>query len=512
MKHIIAYDLGTGGTKASIFDEQGASVASAFLPVRTYFTPEGYHEQSPEDWWQSVVNATRELLASATVDAHTVCGLAVSGHSLAAAPLAADGTLLTQYTPIWTDNRAGEQAKRFFKQVDEPQWYTTTGNGFPAPQYVLFKIMWFKEHSPELYSKTACFLGTKDYVNFRLTGNMATDHSYASGSGCYNLRAMAYSDVYIQAAEISAGKLPQLLRSSDTVGYLTAVAANALGLIQGTPVVAGGVDNACMALGAACVNDGDAYTSLGTSAWIAVTAHEPIVNPARRSYVFAHCIPGMFASATCIFSAGNSLRWVKNVLCPDVNERAEREHADVYDLITAMAVTSPVGANRLLFNPSLAGGSATEKSPDIRGAFLGLALSHTREDMLRATLEGVALNLRLSLDVMRQITPIGNDMLMVGGGGKSRMWRQIFANAYKMNILETNVGQDAGSLGAMACAAVGTGLWQNLSDVRDVHKLQGCIAPQPEAVAVYEKLLPVFKRAADMQADLGEALARLTLL
>lgn len=511
MKYIIAYDLGTGGTKASIFDEHGAAVASAFLSVRTFFTPEGFHEQRPEDWWGSVVASTRQLLSGAAVDASSIVGLAVSGHSLAAAPLASDGALLTEYTPIWTDNRAGEQAKRFFGNVDEPRWYMITGNGFPAPQYSLFKIMWLKENYPGLYAKAACFLGTKDYVNYQLTGVMATDHSYASGSGCYDLRAMAYSEEYIRAAGIDGGKLPRLLAASDIVGYLTVDAAQALGLVQGIPVAAGGVDNACMALGAACVTDGDAYTSLGTSAWIAVASHIPIVNPARRSYVFAHCIPGMFASATCIFSAGNSLRWVKNVLCPELSERAEREHADVYDLLTALAAASPVGANWLLFNPSLAGGSATEKSPDIRGAFLGLALSHTREDVLRATLEGVALNLRLSLDVMRQITPIGNDMLIVGGGGRSRVWRQIFANAYGMNILETNIGQDAGSLGAMACAAVGTGIWQNLNEVRGVHRLQERIAPQPEAVEVYEKLLPVFKRAADMQADLGEELARLRL-
>ncbi|MEA5016333.1 MAG: FGGY-family carbohydrate kinase [Candidatus Limiplasma sp.] len=511
MRYIIAYDLGTGGTKASVFTEHGEAVASAFLSIRTLFTPGGFHEQRPEDWWGSVVQSTRRLLSIARVEAASIVGLAVSGHSLAAAPLQGDGALLTGSTPIWTDSRAGAQAKRFFAQVDETRWYTRTGNGFPAPQYALFKIMWLKEHQPEVYAKAACFLGTKDYVNYRLTGVMATDHSYASGSGCYDLRAMAYDQEYIRAAGIDGDKLPQILASSDITGHLTAEAAKALGLAQGIPVAAGGVDNACMALGAACIADGDAYTSLGTSAWIAVASHEPIVNPARRSYVFAHCVPGMFASATCIFSAGNSLRWVKNVLCPDVIQRAEQERADAYDLMTAMAATSPPGANRLLFNPSLAGGSATEKSPDIRGAFLGLTLSHTREDVLRATLEGVALNLRLSLDVMRQITPIGDDMLIVGGGGRSRLWRQIFANVYGMNILETNVGQDAGSLGAMACAAVGTGLWKGFDEVRGVHRLEGRVSPQPKEQALYGKLLPVFARAADMQADLGEELARLSL-
>lgn len=511
MRYIIACDIGTGGTKASVFDERGTSVASAFVSVDTLFTPEGFHEQRPEDWWGSVVQATRNLMDASDVPPAAIAGMAVSGHSLAAASLAADGALLTPQTPIWTDSRAGAQAKRFFSEIDEPQWYTVTGNGFPAPQYALFKMMWLRERKPELYRQTACFLGTKDYVNWKLTGVMATDHSYASGSGCYDLRAMAYRADYVRAAGIDPAKLPRLLTSSEIVGRLTAQAARALGLTEGLPVAAGGVDNACMALGAACVEDGDAYTSLGTSAWIAVASHEPIVNPARRSYVFSHCIPGMFASATCIFSAGNSLRWVKNTLCQDLSERAGREGRDVYDLITELAANAPVGANRLLFNPSMAGGSATEKSPEIRGAFLGLQLKHTREDVLRATLEGVALNLRLSLDVMRSITPVGQDMLLVGGGGKSRVWRQIFADAYRMNILQTNVGQDAGSLGAMACAAVGVGLWGSLREVRRVHKPEGRVTPNPAAAAAYENMLPVFRLAAEMQADLGEALAGLRL-
>lgn len=511
MDTVIAYDLGTGGTKASVYDAKGEALASAFISVDTHFSPEGYHEQRPEDWWGSVVASTRKLLAQSGVQPGSVRGLAVSGHSLAAAPVAGDGSLLCDLTPIWTDSRAGAQAKRFFASVDETAWYTVTGNGFPAPLYALFKMMWLKEHKPELYAKAACFLGTKDYVNYRLTGVMATDHSYASGSGAYDLLAMRYREDYLQATGIDPGKLPPLLHSADVVGTLTAEAAAALGLRAGTPVAAGGVDNACMALGAACVQDGDAYTSLGTSAWIALASHTPIVNPARRSYVFAHCIPGMFASATCIFSAGNSLRWVRNTLCPDLVAQAECDNVDVYDLITQLAATSPAGANRLLFNPSLAGGSATEKSPNIRGAFMGLSLSHTRADLLRATLEGVALNLRLSLDVLRTLAPVGPGMLLVGGGGKSALWRQIFADAYGMDILETNVGEGAGSLGAMACAAVATGLWSSLADVRAVHRGLRRVTPQPETAALYERLLPVFRMAARQQAELGDALAALPL-
>ena len=241
MRYIIACDIGTGGTKASVFDERGTSVASAFVSVDTLFTPEGFHEQRPEDWWGSVVEATRKLMGASGVAADAVAGMAVSGHSLAAAPLAADGTLLTPQTPIWTDSRAGAQAKRFFAEIDETQWYTVTGNGFPAPQYALFKMMWLREHFPELYGQTACFLGTKDYVNWKLTGVMATDHSYASGSGCYDLRAMAYRAEYVRAAGIDPAKLPRIVASSEIIGRLTAAAARVLGLPEGLPLLCAGL-------------------------------------------------------------------------------------------------------------------------------------------------------------------------------------------------------------------------------------------------------------------------------
>ena len=511
MKTILAFDLGTGGTKASLFDENGNNLCEQFCSIDTYFTSQGFHEQRPEDWFASVVKSAKALIASSDAAPKDIAGIAVSGHSLAAVPLNADGELLTKQTPIWTDTRGATYAQRVFRGIDETQWYLTTGNGFPAANYAIFKIMWLKENEPEIYAKTACFLGTKDYVNFRLTGVMATDHSYASGSGCYDLKAMRYNNDYIKAAQIDKLKLPSIAVSSDIIGKLTPEAAALIGLPEGIPVAAGGVDNACMALGAGCVEDGQAYTSLGTSSWIAVTSHEPIVNANRRSYVFSHCIPGMFASATSIFSAGNSLRWVKNNLCDELSRQAEAEGSDVYDLITQRAALSPPGANKLIFNPSMAGGSSIEKSKNIRGGFIGLTLGHTKNDVLRATLEGIALNLRMSLDVLQSITPIGREMLIVGGGGKSQIWRQIFADVFNMDILETNVGQNAGSLGAMTCAAVGIGLWNGFDQVKTVHQQRRCIHPIGQNVRAYEKLLPLFRHISDVQADLGDMLSDLML-
>lgn len=509
MAYILSYDLGTGGTKASLYDSEGNSLASTFVSCDTYYPRELFHEQRPDDWWQSVVRSTRELLEKAPVDRSEIKCLAVSGHSLGVTPVDQNGSLLTEYTPIWSDSRAVSQAKRFFETVDEETWYLTTGNGFPAANYGIFKIMWMKDEMPEVYEKAACFLGTKDYVNLRMTGVMCTDHSYASGSGAYDLKKRCYVQEYISASGVDAEKLPRIIESADIVGPLTAEAAETLGLPETVLVAAGGVDNACMCLGAACTHDGDSYTSLGSSAWIAVASHEPVVNAQKRSYVFAHCIPGMYASATSIFSAGNSFRWVKNTLFKHLESQAEAEGRDVYDLLTEIAAQSPVGSHKLIFNPTLAGGSGLDKSQFVRGCFTGLTLGHTTGDVVRSTLEGICMGLRLAMDVLNEHTELSDEMLIVGGGGKSRFWRSLFASIYNKTIIETNVGQDAGSLGAAAVAAVGAGLWDSYDRVRSIHKRLGAIEPDSSDSAVYAKILPVYAKIADIQCDIGDMLQNL---
>ncbi len=511
MAYILSYDLGTGGTKASLFDDQGNSLAAAFVSCDTFYPRELFHEQRPDDWWQSVVKSTQELLDKAPVNRQEIVCLAVSGHSLGVVPVDKDGKLLTEYTPIWSDSRAVVQAKRFFETIDEEKWYLTTGNGFPAANYGIFKIMWTRDEMPEVYEKAACFLGTKDYVNLRMTDIMCTDHSYASGSGVYDLKKRCYVEEYIEASKIERSKLPRIMESADIIGTLTPQAAKLMGLPETVQVAAGGVDNACMCLGAGCTHDGDSYTSLGTSAWIAVASHEPVVNAQKHSYVFAHCIPGMFASATSIFSAGNSFRWLKNTLFKYLETKADAEGRDVYDLLTEMAAQAPAGSHKLIFNPTLAGGSGLDKSQYIRGCFTGLTLSHTTNDVVRSTLEGICMGLRIAMDVLAEHTPLSDEMLIVGGGGKSQFWRSLFASIYNKTIIETNIGQDAGSLGAAAVAAVGAGLWDSYDRVRNIHHRLGEIHPDAAARSVYEKMLPVYAKIADIQCDIGDMLQELNV-
>ena len=506
MNYILSYDLGTGGLKASLFDENGVSCGSAFRPCDTFYADLNFREQNPEDWWGMLLDCTRELLAGGFRTSDIVCA-AVSGHSLGIVPVGREGLLSTR-VPIWSDSRADVEAGEFFRTVDETGWYLTTGNGFPAPLYSAFKLMWVQKHQPEVYRRAEKFIGTKDYLNYMLTGELATDFSYASGSGVFDLQGMKYREDYIAAAGIDREKLAEPVPSFAVIGRVSWEAAERTGLLEGTPVVCGGVDNSCMALGAGCFGEGDVYTSLGTSAWIAASSGKPIVDERFRPYVFAHCVPGQYVSATAIFSAGSAFAWLRDVMCQDLLQQEKAGGMNAYDAMTTLAAASPIGANDLFFNPSLAGGSSLDANPNIRGAFLGLDLKHTRADLIRATLEGICLNLRIALDVLASKTCISDDMLLVGGGGKSAMWRQLFANTYGKNITQMAVGQDAGALGAAALGAVGVGLWDGFERLRSVCEVKSRIRPVPEECARYEALLPVFRKLAENQCTVAELMAR----
>ena len=508
---IIAWDLGTGGNKASLYDAEGNCLAATFVEYSTFYPKSGWHEQKPDDWWNAIVASTRDLLKKTGVDKDDIYCCGISGHSLGAVPLDKCGNLLRESTPIWSDTRAVQQADNFFKTYDENKWYSITGNGFTPAMYSAFKILWYKENEPDMYGKIDKVIGTKDYINFKLTGKIFTDYSYASGSGVYDLANWKYSDELILAFGLPEEFFPQIVASTDVIGTITPKAAKQLGLTTKTRVVAGGVDNSCMALGAKAFREGAVYSNLGSCCWIAVSSKKPLIDTKSRPYVFAHVVPGYFASALCITSGCSSLRWVKEQLAQNISERPENRGKSTYVQMDKMASTSPVGSNKLLFNPSLGGGMPLDKSINIRGAFLGLDLRHTQSDIFRATLEGIMLGLRVCLDKLREFTTISDEMLVVGGGSKSRVWRQIYADGFNSTILKSNIDEQAAALGAAACAAVGSGLWDNFDKIDQLHVIEERSIPVPESVAQYTKLLSIFKRASDYLSDIGDLLANLDI-
>lgn len=502
-KCVIAYDLGTSGCKASLYDAEGQRLASHSVAYDTLYPRVGWHEQRPTDWWNAVVESTNRLLDAARVDKDRIECLAVSGQSMAVVPVDSAGRLLRETVPIWSDARAEKQVAQFFEKIDRDEWYHITGNGFRPSCYAVFKILWYRDNEPDLLRQSVKILGSKDFINLKLTGRMATDYSYASGTGVYDLLGWNYSDRLMALSGVPRELLPDIGASTDIVGELTAEAASALGLPRSVKVVSGGVDNSCMAAGARNIKPGRIYTSLGTSAWIAVSSDRPVLGDRVKPFVFTHVLPGMFTSAVSIFSAGSAFKWVLDAL--GLGEGAE----DAFAEAERLAAESPLGANGLIFNPSLSGGSTVHLSPNIRGGYIGLDLSHGRADLVRAAMEGIAMDLRLALDAFRELGVECREMLLAGGGSRSRLWRQIFADVYNTDIIKTNIDQDAASLGAAAVAAVGGGLWKDFSRIDDIHRVEEIAKPDPDHVARYDKLLPIFRSAGEALARIGDELCNL---
>ena len=507
MSIVLAYDFGTGGIKASLYEPTGRRLASHVASYETHYPRPGWHEQDPEAWWTATVEATRLLLSEWGGSADGIAAIGLSGHSLGVVPLSADGELLRARAMIWSDSRPDTQPAELFKRVPEEQWYLTTGNGFPASLYTVFKIMWLRDNEPDVFAGLHKVLGSKDYINFRMTGAMATDFSYASGSGVWDLANWRYSAELIAASGLDAGIFPEAVASSDVVGELTATAAEQLGLPAGIKVVAGGVDNSCMALGARAFRDGDVYNSMGSSSWIAVTDSKPLLDVASRPYVFAHVAEGKFTSALGVFSTGSSFRWLREQLCTNLD--ADAGDGSTYEVMLGRASQSSLGAGGCMFLPHLAGGSSLESSQNIRGAFVHIDLGTTQADMCRAAIEGIAMAQAVALRRLEAMAPLSDEMLAVGGGSQSDLWMQIYADLYGKRMLRSQVGQQAAALGAAAAAFVGIGAWPDYSPIADAHTITDVKTPIAANATAYEKRLAVFEKLNVCLADVGDDIAAL---
>jgi xylulokinase len=355
--------------------------------------------------------------------------------------------------------------------------------------------MYLKKNDPMLFKKIYKVLGSKDYINFKLTGNIATDFSYASGIGIYNLKEKKLDNNLLKISGIKKDIFPEIFPSGKIIGEVKKDIAQQLGLKEGTKVFCGGVDNACMALGSVSDRKGGVYLSLGSSAWIALNTDKPIIDSSLKPYTFVHINDEIFTSAYSIFSAGSSIRWVKDNLFSEI---ANKKNA--FELIDEFAKKAEVGSGGMIFNPSLAGGTLQDKKKDIRGAFLGIRLKTNKNEIARAALEGVTLNLKFVLNLLEKKADIGKELLICGGGSKSPFWMQIFADIFNMTVYKTDIDQGAASLGAALIVAKGLGLIKKYSYVEKVHTNKKIYRPNPKTVEEYKKIYKKFKKSLDLLA------------
>jgi len=502
---ILSHDLGTTGDKATLFSADGELIGSCFSAYPTYYPKQGWAEQDPELYWKAFCDSTKTLMETARIGVTDIAAVCFSGQMMAALPVDAHGRALRN-SIIWADLRATAETDVLSKRIDADQVYELSGHRLSA-SYSAAKIMWIRDNEPEIYKRTAKFIHAKDYLSARLTGKIFTDYSDASGMNLLDIRSLQWSPEILAAADIDRDKLPEIVESTEVVGRIIKTAADQCALAEGTPVVIGGGDGACATCGAGVVAEGQAYIYLGTSTWMAIASDRPLIDPARRTFTFCHFRKGLYFPAGTMQSGGGSFQWLKNVLCDAEVSAAGQAGVDVYDLLALKAGQVRPGSEGVIFLPYLMGERSPLWNPQARACFIGLSMIHEKKHMIRAVLEGVAFNMKTIAEAFTEQGVEAEEIRMIGGGAKSPLWREIFADIMEKPIVKLNFIEEATALGAAIAGGVGVGIFSSL---RDADKLVKAVQRTPvdrENSSVYRKHYDIFRRSYQQLVDIFSSLS-----
>jgi xylulokinase len=478
MAYFIGCDLGTSALKLTLVDEKGAIVRSVAEPYPLYLPKPGYSEQDPEDWWKAFVRAVDKALEPS--ERRDLLGIAIAGqmHGLVALD-AADKPL--RNVILWNDSRSVEECRFLNETVGRPFLIEETGNiaypGFTAP-----KILWMRDHEPDLYSRIAHILLPKDYLVFRLTGAYSTDFSDAAGTLLLNVRQKAWSEKMLGLMGLRREALPSLHASGEAVGTLKAEARRELSLPPNVFVLAGAADNAAAALGSGVSGEGMVNISLGTSGTIYVSSAKYLADPKGAIHSFLGG-DGLYCLLACSLSSASSLRWL---------------YEDIYgtkDYLTEERRISPakLGHNGIYFLPYLMGERSPINDADARGLFIGMDLSSKREDLALAVLEGVSFALRDSFERIKELGGAVSSSHLTGGGSKNVLWRKILANV--LNIDLSLVGEEAGASYGMAILdLLHAKAAPSLAEAERLIKPEETIHPTLALAQAYEERYRVFQK------------------
>ena len=482
MQYILAHDLGTSGNKATLFSTDGNLIASAVEPYPCHYWGGNRAEQNPEDWYAAVCRATQKL--TGTVDPSEIVGVSFSGHMMGAVLLDPSGELLRSAI-IWADQRASEQVAKLSETVGDDRFYAISGNR-NNPTNSICKIMWAMEHDG-LAGRIGKAVNSKDYLIYRLTGQLGTDYSDASGTGAFDLTDFCWSREILEGAGVPMDILPELHAATDLAGRITAQAARDTGLTEGTPVFCGVGDGTAAAVGTGIGTVGQGYLSLGTSAWISYLDDRPCLDEQQRTFNLAGIEKGRIYPVGSMQAAGSSYSWMRDQLCRGEKMDAERLGTDIYSRINDQIAKTPVGSNGVLYLPYLMGERSPWRDASIQGSFLGLRQETTHADLLRAVMEGVSLNMNLILRVFREKQEF-KSLRIIGGAAKDPVWRQMLADVLNVRVEKLNLLEEGCSLGAAVTAGIGAGVYADASAIGKFLQVDDICEPDPERTAQYAAL------------------------
>lgn len=494
MGFVVGVDVSTTATKAVLIDPGGRVVGIGTAEYDVENPRPLWSEQDPELWWDGLQAALRSLFASTGTSADDIEAVGLTGQMHGAVLLDERGEVLRPAI-LWNDQRTGAECDEIRSRVGPARLIEVTGNdaitGLTAP-----KLLWVRRHEPANWARVRHVLLPKDYLRFRLTGGHAMDKADGSGTLLFDLAARDWSTEVLAALELEPTLFPPTHEGPVITGTVTAAAAATTGLKAGTPVVAGGGDQAANAVGVGVVDEGTVALSLGTSGVIFAATRTPIHESAGRVHAFCHALPGRWHLMSVMLSAAGSLRWFRDAVAPDM----------AFGDLAAGASEVQAAEEGLFFLPYLTGERSPHPDPFARGAFVGLTLQHDRRHLARAVLEGVAFGLRDGLDLMIGAgMPAPTQIRASGGGLASPAWRQILADVLDAELVAPSTTEGA-AFGAAILGAVGAGWYADVPAAAEamVHTapvaepgtgLAGYVAALETYRALYPALSPTFHRA-----------------
>mgnify|MGYP004628896463 CR=1 FL=1 len=432
MKYLIGIDIGTSGTKTVKFDVDGNITKSKTAEYSISQPQNGWAEQDPEIW----VKAAFETLEH--VGLNNVAGIGLSGQMHGLVMLDENNEVIRPAI-LWCDQRTSDECNEITEDIGREKLFEITAS--PAMTgFTLSKIMWIKKHEPDNFERCRHILLPKDYIRFKLTGEFATDFSDASGTQLLNIKNRCWSDELLDKFGINKKILPKLYESCEITGYYKDI-----------PVVAGGGDNACTAVGCGTIKNGRAFTTIGTSGVVYAHTNTPVIDYAGRTHTFCSAVPNEWHIIGVTQAAGLSLKWFRENFVKDLS------YADIDEIVKKV----PVGAEKLLYLPYLMGERTPYLDSNARGVFFGISSIHKKEHFLRSIMEGVSYSLRDCLEVLKDNNVSVRDMTIIGGGSKSGVWREILSGVFNLPIKTSNCS-DGAALGAAILAGVGVGIYESI--------------------------------------------------
>jgi xylulokinase len=498
---IVAHDIGTTSNKAILMNLTGEIVSSTQENYDIQHPNPMWAEQSPNVLWRAICKTTEEIIDKSKVSPRDICGVSFSAQFPSTIPVDKKGNPLRPCM-IWLDGRSKAQAIHLDRKVGTNQIYEITGQVL-CSKSVIARILWLRENEPRVFDRTYKIIDLKDYIEYKLTDNhFITDHSCASQSALFDIRKKEWSEILCESIDLSIEKLPELHSSIDIVGEVSDRAAKDTGLKKGTPIIAGGGDNACIAVGAGASRDRSTHLCISTSAWIGISSSKLILDPQKRLFTICHIDPNKWLYNIGIDTAGKCLSWFVNELSKDIATEANRLVINPYKRLDSKAEEVEPGAKGLLFIPYMFGERTSLVNSSLRGGFMGLTLDHRRAHLFRSILEGIAYHFRWMMEMIDDLKFKIETLNMVGGGTLSKIWPQIFADitGTKLHIMKSPL--KAGAVGAAYTAAVGLNIFKDIDAIDKLVLKEKEITPNYTSRQKYDTSYMRYKKICGALANL----------